>query len=157
MATILKRFEIWLLLALVIAGIWWAFQAETMEVAATVPNQATPGQVPGNEVESNDSSLLEVKNVQLSPTEQGTVIELTLFGRSGTEDPVTLGAENVELLTSEGEDVHRFYLPFDPDPMLSAEEKSLVKLNFWLTSPVEVLWLTYRDQTVKVEIPPVSI
>jgi hypothetical protein len=156
MSTVLKRFEIWLLFALIGAGIWWAFQEDTVEEIV----QITPGNtIPGTEAlkEENDSSLLEVKQVNLSPTQQGTVIELTLLGRSGTDEPVALGTENVELLTSEGEDVHRFYLPFDPDPLLPADEKSLVTLKYWLKNPVDILWLTYRDQTVKVEIPPASI
>lgn len=160
MSTILKRFEIWILFAIVAAGVWWAFQAETVnDIAATDLPENTGGiDAPENDPESAESAgLLEIKNVNLTSTVQGTVVELTLFGKSGTDEAVALGNDTLELLTSEGEDVHRFFLPFDPDPMLAPDEKSLVTLKYWLKSPVDVLWLTYRDQTVKVDIPTATI
>jgi len=156
MNTILKRFEIWLLLALVAAGLWWSFQVKPInETVATKPLTAQPDEI--TEVAPVDSTLLEVRKVSLTPLDKGTIVELTLLGRSGTDEPVSLGTDSVELLTTEGEGIHRFFTPFDPDPMLAADEKSLVTLKYWLNTPVEVLWLTYRDQTVKVEIPTNSI
>ena len=158
MSTILKRFEIWCLLAIVVAGSWWAFQAETVETkVVAVSAEARVASMTEDGPDATESTLLEVREVNLTETDQGTVVELTLFGRSGVEEAVTLGEENLELLTSEGEGVHRFFLPFDADPMLASEEKSLVTLKYWLEHPADVLWLTYRDQTVKVEIPTASI
>ncbi|MDF1815434.1 MAG: hypothetical protein P1V20_24755 [Verrucomicrobiales bacterium] len=157
MSTILKRFEIWLLLLIVVAGIWWAFDAEpvsrTGNVAANNPaaTATNTGETP------EDAGLLEIRNVYVTPGNEGSIIELTLFGRSGTDEPVSLGEDNLELLTSDGEGVHRFFLPFDPNPMLSPDEKSLITLKYWLKNPVDVLWLTYRDQTVKVELPSATI
>lgn len=156
MSTVFKRFEIWILFALIFAGLWWAFQAEPISEVAQETDQIE--KIAAEKMaESREETLIEVRKVDLKPTEQGTVMELTLFGRSGTEEPVELGDANLELLTSEGEGIHRFYVPFDPDPLLSSDEKSLVTLKYWLKTPVDVLWLTYRDQTLKVEIPVASI
>lgn len=157
MSTILKRFEIWILLVLVFAGIWWAFQAEPVSTASTEPTGGKEKVSTAIQPSPEADSLIEVKKVNLTSTDQGTVIELTLFGRSGTDTPVALGNDTLGLHTAEGEGVDRFFLPFDPDPLLSADEKSLVTLKYWLKAPVDVLWLTYRDQTLKVEIPGVSI
>jgi hypothetical protein len=163
MPTILKRFEIWLLFVLVISGFWWAYQVkpivETQILESSnprIPSSSITAQ-PGLEAAPADATLLVVRKVNVTPLDQGTIVELTLLGCSGTDQPVALDSDNVELLTADGEGVHRFFTPFEPDPMLAADEKSLVTLKYWLDSPVEVLWLTYRDQTVKVEIPAISI
>lgn len=153
MSTVFKRFEIWILLAIVVAGIWWAFDAETIpEVTEAGENQEAV-ESPASADNPEETALLEIRSVDVTPGEGGSIVALTLFGKSGTEEPVSLGEGNLELLTTEGEGVHRFFLPFDPDPMLAPDEKSLVTVRYWLKVPAEVLWLTYRDQTVKVEIP----
>ncbi len=156
MQTILKRFEIWLLFSIIAASLWWSFQAKVIDPPSL---SLHPSVTPTLQVETVpiDSTLLEVRKVNLTTLDHGTIVELTLLGRSGTDQPVALGSDNVELLTTDGEGVHRFFAPFDPDPMLASDEKSLVTLKYWLHTPVEVLWLTYRDQTVKVEIPNTSI
>lgn len=158
MATLFSRIEVWCLLLIVICGAWWAFQideAETSpEVVETVGGLPVAGDVDPSGLE--DAALISVHEVSVSPATKGALLELTLLGLSGTDEPVALSEANIEISTSEGESVHRFFLPFDPDPLLSSEEKSLVTLKYWLDERVDVLWLTYRDQTVKVEIPPIT-
>ena len=152
MSTILKRFEIWVLFGLVAAAVWWAFQTENEVVEKVDPDKGVVD--PGNNIDSAGlAGHLKVKNVKVIPDEEGILVELTLQGRSGTDKAEILNHSNLEILTTEGDQIQRFYLPFESDQVLSPDETSLVTLKYWLKEKAEVLWLTYRDQTVKVELP----
>lgn len=157
MLTILKRFEIWLLFALIGVAIWWALGADPNPVSAgatKVPDTENGGSNTNTTTAVEQSqSLLEVKKVDFTPEAQGGVVEVTLLGRSGTDEQVTLDDRNIEMLTSEGETIRRFFVPFSPDPQLAPNESSMVTLKYWLPEAAEVLWLTYRDQTLKVILP----
>lgn len=160
MLTIFKRFEIWVLLILVAAAIWWALRADPDPVSSGYSKDTTNSNTATANVDGSGAkttSLLELKNINYSPElDKGNgLLEVTLMGRSGTANEVVLTEENVELLTSEGEPVRRFFMPFSSDPMLQPHEPSLVTLKFWVTKPVDVLWLTYREQTIKVVLPSV--
>ena len=161
MAAILKRFEIWLLLGLVVAAALWAVRAENEVVRGIAgpgksapSDQREPPQPPLPDGLAAGGGPISIKNIQLTPSTEGGVLELTLLGRSGTGDPVVLTDDNVELLTSDGDKVFRFFTPFESDPVLSPDEASLIKMRFWLKEKTSVLWLSYLDQTIQVSVPP---
>lgn len=154
MINLLKRFEIWLLIALVVAAIWWALGAD--------PNPISSGAAkPVDELAAVDLSiedpenqaLLEIKDIQYRPESGGGIVEVTFLGRSGTDQHVALTEQTVEMLSSEGNVIQRFFTPFSPDPQLAPDKVSMVTLKYWLVEPVETMWLTYRDQTFKVVLP----
>ena len=154
MINILKRFEVWLLIALVIAAIFWALKADPAPISsgsAKLPEELADNTSLG--IEEN-KALLEIKDIQYIPEQGGGIVAVTLLGRSGTEDQVALDDSTVEMLSSEGDVIRRFVTPFASDPILKPDESSLVTLRYWLVEPVETLWLTYQDQTFKVVLPP---
>ncbi len=159
MSTVLKRFEIWVLLALVVAALWWALSLDPTDPATGLVDSTTPvgaadsttdGQATA---EDTATALLQVQSIAVDALDSGSVLEVTLLGRSGTDSAVELTADTIELLNSAGDQINRFFLPFDQPPSLDATEPSLVVLRYWLPEPSDVLWLTYRDQTLKVEPP----
>ncbi len=158
MKTILRRPEIWALFVIIILAGWWAARAQPSRSAAL--EKLAEGPAPESkqpESESATTHLLEINRVTVQPSEGGSIVELTLFGRSGAAEPVRLDESSIELVTEGGDRVRRFFLPFEPETTLPADEKAQVTLKYWLKNPVPVLWLSHRDQTLKIEVPSPSV
>jgi len=134
---ILKRFEIWLLLILVVAIIVFATKTEesieekplvvTREQNPEPPFVAT-GKNPTGEQEATDTprgtapekspnevaGSLRIDKVEVIPSQEGSIVDLTLSGRSGVEDPVLLSDdETLRVTTPEGDNVYCFLQPFE--------------------------------------------
>jgi len=171
---ILKRFEIWLLLFLVVGLLVFAFKTEesieekpevvTKEPTATgslvVANQNPDVPVVENETggknpeptETEIEGALRIDKIEVIPNEQGRVVDLTLSGRSGEEGDVSLDEKTLRVTNENGEEIPRFFLPFQKDPSLDAKEVSLVTLKYWLRDESDTLWINYRDQRLKAEL-----
>jgi hypothetical protein len=154
---ILKRFEVWLLLAVVFALIAFAFRPE--------PQSLPPGEKPGLPLSGStteNSSLPDpavpdeafaVDDVKVTPTKGGMIVELTLSGRSPTGADLTLDESSVSATTGEGEPVNRFFEPFREPAVLLASGDSVATLKWWLERPADVIWLDLEGERVKAELP----
>lgn len=170
---ILKRFEIWLLLFLVVGVVVFVVKNSSDPKVAVVespPEEKTLIQ-PTTETDTetqpeggnddgipelpavSDSQVLRVEKVVSTNTGNGHIVDLLLAGRSGTDEEVLLDAAKLTVRTPEGDELPRFFTPFHEDPVLDPKEETLVTLQYWSVDTPESLWVEYRDQRIKADIP----
>lgn len=168
---LLKRFEIWLLLGVVAALIAFALQPSADEVADS-GNPKTPKPVdpvvlvedsPEENPETSEAPVEEpasfqVDSVVAEPTEEGRIVEVTLLARSDTGSEVRADESRLRATTDEGREAPRFFEPFREDPIIPADEASLIQVRFWLESvpgqdPAKSLWLEFQGERTLAQIP----
>lgn len=154
---ILKRFEVWLLAATVVALLIFAFRPEpgmtepdTVIVTAENPAVTT---LPGESAAPEIPEGITIRDVKVTGTKEGMIVELTLYGRSLSGKDLTLDETAVTATTGEGEPVSRFFEPFRESPVLLASEDSLATLRWWLERPAGAIWLDLQGQRAKAELP----
>jgi len=158
---ILKRFEIWLLLAVVAAIFFYAGQSPDSEADAPEDSPDDPVVVSGDESDSggdetgdrSESEGLRVENIDLRPSQGGSVLEVTLLGRSRTGEPATVDESSLMVRTAEGEPVPHFFEPFRRTAVLSGKEESMATVRLWLESPTEAIRLEFQGEEIKAELP----
>ncbi len=170
---IFKRFEIWLLLVLMVAAVWFAMRAgdpNEVEIIAEVdPEQLIESRENSASVtqtveiptakESDPQPVdggIRIEKVEVTQTKQGRVIDLTLLGRAKEGEMITLSGDSDDILveTDTGERVEPFFLPFSEPATLESGEESLAKLQYWLKDEnANSLVVTVSDQTLHAEIP----
>ncbi len=147
---LLKRFEIWMLFGLVGVALWWGLQAPEQldEVAGEAPAPGAEESGPAKDSTTpKERPLFRVEEVRaVEPEGGGTLLEITVLGRSGTEDLAILDEDTMVLTDGEGERVPRFFLPFDEAPTLDPVEESRASLKFWLAEPAGELRLSYQGR-----------
>lgn len=178
---VLKRFEIWLFLAVVAAVIVFAFRGEVGE-DGTPPDGTSPGRAEGDpslaragatpgmpdgdpasgpgqrqrestgEFPEADSGPLRLDAWEVIASEGGRIVELTFSGRSGTGEEVVLGTGNLVVATAEGEEVPLFFAPFQPPAVLSPEEEQLVSVRYWLVGESDSLRVSYRGREFEADL-----
>ncbi len=154
---ILKRFEVWLLLAVVAALFVFAFRSEDPLPADSPPQIAT---VPDGDLGAAADPLPEtpeetvaVAEVIVTPTQGGVIVETTLSRRSPSGGELVLDESGVTATTDDGAPVNRFFEPFREPALLLASEDSVATLKWWLERPAEVLWLDLPGHRVKAVLP----
>jgi len=157
---ILKRFEVWLLAALVIALLVFAFRpepglTEPAPIIGTAENPAVtilPGESAATEAPEVPEEIT-IRDVKVTGTQGGMIVELTLYGRSLTGKDLTLDETVVTATTDDGEPVNRFFEPFREPAVLLASEDSLATLRWWLERPAGAIWIDLQGQRAKAELP----
>jgi hypothetical protein len=133
---IFKRFEVWLLLVLSIAGVgyvlWSENQADGDDGADSGPIKSDPV-----EVVEEAARQFEVREIRTVADGNNHVIEIELLGRNDSGDPKELTPPEVRLLAKyegdeEESELPSFFLPFDPPPTLAPNGESIVTLKYWL-------------------------
>ncbi len=159
---ILKRFEVWLLLAVVAALLIFAFLPEpepTQPGQAKRPTLSTP---PASEKVETDPdaapgdeapAAIAVRDVRVLDSPGGLIVETTLAGRSPSGGDLVLDESNVSATTAEGEPAPRFFEPFRETASLSGAEDPLATLRWWLVRPTAALSLDIGGTTIPVELP----
>ena len=154
---ILKRFEVWLLAAIVIALLIFAFRPEPAgtEAAPVISTAENPAVTTPHEVAeaSKVKEGITVRDVKVTGTREGMIVELTLFGRSLSGENIALDDTAITATTDEGEPVNRFFEPFRESPVLLASEDSLATLRWWLERPAGAIWLDFQGQRTKAVLP----
>jgi hypothetical protein len=156
---ILKRFEVWLLLGVVLGSFAFALRpdparpAPADKGAMTAASPARTGESLPAFASEAPPETLTVEAVKVTQTDGGMIVELTLSGRSPTGEELTLDEVKVRATTGDGEPVNRFFEPFSPPPVLLASEDSVATLRWWLERPTDVLWLELNGERVKALIP----
>lgn len=152
---ILKRFEIWLLFAVVVALVAYALRPgpsqatvvgeapETPPVIAVVPAARAPGVEATSEPAEEEAGPLTVESVRVVPSDGGRIVELALLARAPGQEPLALDEATLVATTLDGEPVHRFFEPFAAEPVALPGEGAETVVRFWLESPAEALWLDY--------------
>jgi hypothetical protein len=158
---ILKRFEVWLLLAIVAALVAFAFQpapspedpaAPTGATAAAAvdpdkPTTEDPGALP------EKTPLLALDGVKMVPSGGGWIVETTLAGKSPTGSDLVLDESAVTAANDRGEPVARFFEPFRGTATLAAGEESVATLRWWLPRPADALRLDIGGTSLAADLP----
>ncbi|MBU6179237.1 MAG: hypothetical protein KGR69_06205 [Verrucomicrobia bacterium] len=158
---ILKRFEVWLLLAIVAALAAFAFQPEpsaedppapagvglTAAVSPDKPTKGDPAAPP------EEDSVLSLGAVKVEPSGGGWIVETTLAGKSPTGSDLVLDESSVTAATDRGEPVARFFEPFRGTATLAGGEDSMATLRWWLPRPADSLRLDVEGESLAVDLP----
>lgn len=158
---ILKRFEVWLLVAVVVALFLFAFRPEPGALpdplalgeaqAAAITTATSPGRAATAPLPP--TGIIAVEEVKVTPSKGGLIVELTLSGHAPSSKDLTLDESNLTVTTDEGEPVNRFFEPFRQPAVLLAAGDSLVTLKWWLDRPTAALWLDLQGERVKAILP----
>ncbi len=156
---ILKRIEIWLLAALVTGLLIFAFQPQPgIEEAAwsSVPDsgsESEPHQQEDPVLTPEKIPSVSVKEVAVTPSGKGMIVELTISGRSTSGSELTLDESTISATTTEGEAVPFFFEPFRESTQLLASEDSLVTVRWWLEKPTDALVLRLQGEAITAKLP----
>lgn len=160
---VLKRFEVWLLLAVTTLVLWVALTPPAPAPSpALVPTgevaQTMPGPVEGEPrpPAAEEIPPLVIREVRVQPTERGNIVETVLAGRSPSGSAIVLDESGVRATTATGQPVPRFFEPFQEIAQLEGEAESVAVLKWWLTAPTEELWLEVPGLRLRAEIKPSS-
>lgn len=159
-----KRFEIWLLLA-VVAGLFFvAFSPEEVDTemakGKAVPvllEKTAQVELPGNpgaEInEPEPEPAFAVKKVLVRPDGGGKVVEVTLSGRTQNGQEASVNEDTLTAMTSSGEPVNRFFEPFSTEMTFYPDQVSLITTRWWLEKPTDSIWLEFQGQRVEAVLP----
>lgn len=158
---VLKRFEVWLLLAVIGLVLWVALTPPAPSPSLDPPGEASPvvsGPSEGKPLPpaAEEVPPLVIREVRVQPTEGGQIVETVLAGRSPSGNAIALDESGVSATTATGQPVPRFFEPFREVARLEGEADSVAVLKWWLTSPAEELWLEIPGLRLRAEINPSS-
>lgn len=162
---ILKRFEIWLLLAVVGFVFYSAFRPEEDPEGGISGSGDEPGQkevVVVDNVSStdegrakqgdSDESTAEVPDFRVDSVNvnggagDGRIVEITVLVRSKNGEEVAFDESTVRAETESGVVVPHFFSPFQAAQVVDPQEPSLVKARFWLEQPAEKIRLYFQGE-----------
>lgn len=154
---IFKRIEIWLLFAVMIGLMVFALKtpeevADSMVSEPVVLSHESDSIATEVPVESKRDSIV-VEKVNVKPTQQGRIVEVTLLGRTQKGDEFVLNDSTVIATTEEGRPVGFFFEPFRQFGSLTDDENSFATVKLWLEEPTQVLWLEFKGEKLKAELP----
>ncbi len=161
---ILKRFEIWLLLGLMVGALVFALKSDPLQgLAGDEPDEeAKPNEIAvqatevDTEKQPETEAVFSIEKVTVTPTQQGKIVDLTLLGQAEGTDSVDFNADVdvITVMTESGDEVERFFLPFPQPAVMDADEPSMVSLKYWLRdSNAKILWVNIFDHKLKAELP----
>jgi len=158
---ILKRFEVWLLLAIIVALVSIAFRSEPMSEEAGLPEEgslATHG-APDQPTQNGPAAPNEVARslsldvVRVDSTGGGWIVETTLTGKSPTGADLILEPPSVTAANDRGEPVARFFEPFRETATLGGSEETQAILRWWLPRPAASLRLEVAGESLSADLP----
>lgn len=159
---ILKRFEVWLLLAIVVALIVFAMQPPPPlpGTVAMEPDprakEKPPTQSSSPEPQAPEApaapSTLAVREVRVTPSSPGLIVE-TVIGGDGRAADLVLGEDQVRATTADGQPVNRFFEPFQETPSLLATGDSVASLRWWLPAPAKSIWIEIDGERIEATLP----
>ncbi len=126
---VLKRVEIWVLLALVGSGLVWVFTTGS----GPDDEAAEPGAAAGTGAGEQSSTAPLVLHRALLERDYGNGrLELEVRVRNDSPSKLTLQPPQVKLVSGSGREVQPFFLPFEPQPEVAASATQDVQLRYWL-------------------------
>ncbi len=122
----LKRIELWVLLAVIVAGLVWVFTSSSSDEEEP---DASDGAT--SSVETHEAPL-KLHRCVLERDYGNARLDIELRVRNDSSDKLVLQAPKVKLLTDKGREVPSFFLPFDPVPEVAVKSTLDVQLRYWL-------------------------
>lgn len=121
-----KRLELWILLAIVAAGLAWVFSSRDQEEEGAAGES---GQV----VADDGSGQPLVLHRSVVERDYGNArLDLEVRIRNAGSSKITLQPPQVRLTTGDGREIPPFFLPFEPQPEIAPTSTQDVKLRYWL-------------------------
>lgn len=120
----LKRIELWVLLAIIVAGLVWVFTSGGDDEDAAGEDGTSSVEDPG--------APLKLHRCILERDYGNARLDLELRVRNDKPEKLVLQAPKVKLVTDKGREVQSFFLPFDPVPEVAANSTLDVQLRYWL-------------------------
>lgn len=159
-----KRFEIWLLLAVVAGLLFVAFSPEQVDTAVVDANEIPVllekklevilPENTGPETDQPEEELaFAVKEVLVHPDGGGKVVEVTLLGRTHNGKETIVNEDTLKAMTASGEPVSRFFEPFRETMTFYPDQASLITTRWWLEKPTNSIWLEFQGQRVEAVLP----
>jgi hypothetical protein len=152
-----KRIEVWFLLLLSVAGVAWVLWSERSR--ELFEKQEQPRETSDQETTGRQPSKFEITERRLSREGDHVVLSLrvkrvtnAVGGKNGERENLKITDSNTRLATDEGQSVERFFLPYDPEPVLDAHPGAEVTLRYWvpLAQTTAPLWLEIEGERLAV-------
>jgi hypothetical protein len=146
----LKRFEVWVLLAVVIAGLAWVFVSGP---ADEFEEEVLPA---ASSDSAETSPALSLRKLVIKRDYGNARLDVDVKIRNEKSEKLVLTAPAVRLVTGDGREVPSFFLPFDPLPEVAANSTQETQLRYWLegkdlqgtlTLEIDGLHLLLKDDT----------
>jgi len=160
---ILKRFEVWLLLAIVVALIVFAMQPPPPLPGTVVvepdpqAKEKPPMQVPSPDPPPPEAPAaapsLAIREVRVTPSSPGYIVETLIGGGAGRTADLVLGDDQVRATAADGQPVNRFFEPFQETPTLLASGDSVASLRWWLPGPAKSIWIEIHGERIEANLP----
>ena len=142
--SLLKRVELWVLLAIAVAGIIFAFRSKHHE-----DDQGAGESTAGTTV--NDAPLVLHRCVL--KRDYGTArLDIELKVRNDDTKKLIMQSPDVKLITGKGRETPGFYLAFEPPPEIPANSTQDVKVRYWLTAEDLQGTLTFDVKGQKLQV-----
>ena len=144
---LLKRLELWVLLAIIVAGLSYVFLSGPGDGS----EDDGPGGNSGTPAAASDAPLKFHRAV--AERDYGNVrLDLEVRVKNESADKLTLHAPDVRLLTSGGREIPSFFLAFDAIPQVPARTTQDVQLRYWLEAADLKQGLTLEVQGRTLEV-----
>jgi hypothetical protein len=118
-----KRFELWVLLALIVAGLAWVFMSGGKD--------DNSDDTTGASITESDAPL-RLHRCMLKRDYGNARLDIDLRVRNDSAEKLVMQTPKVKLLTGKGREVPSFFLPFDPIPEIAPKSSQDVQLRYWL-------------------------
>ena len=142
--SLLKRVELWVLLAIAVIGVFFAFHSKHGA------DDQTTGDSTGN-VTSSDAPLVFYRCI-LKRDYGSALLDLELKVRNDDEQKLVMQSPAVKLVAGKSREVPGFYLAFEPPPEIPAKTTQDVKVRYWLTAEDLRGTLTFEVKGQKLQV-----
>jgi hypothetical protein len=119
------RIELWLLLALIVAGLVFVFASRHRD-----EDPAGAGDSAGSS--ASEEAPLKLHRCVLKRDSGAARLDLELRVRNSAAEKLVLQAPVARLLSATGREIAGFYLPFEPQPEVAAGSTQDVLVRYWL-------------------------
>jgi hypothetical protein len=121
---LLKRIELWVLLAVVLAGLAWVFMSGGSR-EDTVND--------GGAASARDAQApLQLHRCVLKRDYGNARLDIDLRVRNDGTEKLLMRSPKVKLLAPKGREIPSYFLPFDPVPEIPPHSAQDVQLRYWL-------------------------
>jgi hypothetical protein len=150
-----KRIEVWLLLGLSVVGVGWVLWSEQSRELSE--KRDPPTKTSDQETAGGQPPKFEITGRRLSREGEHLVLSLRVKRATDsaeqTKEDLNITDANTRLVSDEGQSVQRFFLPFDPEPILESHSGAEVTLRYWfpVAESIGNLWLEIDGERLPVK------
>lgn len=149
--TFLKRIEVWVLLAVIAAGLVWVFSSGSGDIDGEDGESENPMATSGSLTPA--SGPIQIYRSVVERDYGNARLDLEVRVRHEGSEKLVLQSPKVRLLTGSGREVPSFFLPFDAQPEVAPKSTQDVQLRYWLEKKdlAEALTLEVNGVSVPVK------